>query len=209
MNRKRGTQSIVIIAAGTGNIRSIQKAFAAAGSQTTVSNEPEEILAADKLVLPGVGAFGDFMRGLQQRNCLEPIQEFFESGRPMLGICVGMQALFDYGLEFGRQPGLGLIAGSVQRFPSQANLKIPQTGWNQIEIRPNSSLFRGINDGAFVYFNHTFYCLPADSTVAAAWTDYGIRYCSSLEYQNIFGVQFHPEKSQSIGLKLLSNFILL
>lgn len=209
MSKQKKKQSIVIITAGTGNIRSIQKAFAAAGSETTVSNDPQVLLAADKLVLPGVGAFGDFIRGIQNTGCIEPIKEFVNTGRYMLGICVGMQALFDYGLEFGRQPGLGLVSGSVQRFPTQAKLKIPQTGWNQLDIVPASPIYSGIQNGAYVYFNHAYFCQPTIQTDVASWTDYGIRYCSSLQHENIFGVQFHPEKSQVVGLRILSNFIQL
>lgn len=201
--------TIVIIAPGTGNIRSIHKAFAAAGSHAEISNQPETILAAEKLVLPGVGAFGDFMSGLQRLELIDPIKEFVHSGRPLLGICVGMQALFEYGDEFGRHAGLGLIAGSVQRFPSQPGIKIPQTGWNQLEITPGSSLFSGIDSGDYVYFNHAYYCRPDDDGVTAARTNYVLTYCSSLENDNLFGVQFHPEKSQGIGLQLISNYISL
>jgi glutamine amidotransferase len=202
-------QSITIVDAGTGNIRSVQKAFVAAGCEPIVSTEPRDIQSADKLVLPGVGAFGDFMSGLRQRGCEIPVLDFAHSGRPVLGICVGMQALFDYGEEFGHQAGLGLVAGSVKRFPSRPGIKIPQTGWNQLNIHSHATLFSEINDGDYVYFNHAYYCAPAEKEVVATWTDYGLNFCSSLEMNNLFGVQFHPEKSQRVGLQLLSNFIAL
>jgi glutamine amidotransferase len=202
-----GRSKIFLIDVGIGNIRSVQKALEISGANVIVSNLPEKLLAASKAVLPGVGAFGDFMRRLEGFNLSNAIKGFIESGRPLLGICVGMQALFDSSSEYGNHSGLGVIHGSVSRFPAHDHLKIPQTGWNQIEFSPENPLFAGLPAGVYAYFNHAYYCTPLNPEHTISHTTYGIRYTSAVGLSNLWGVQFHPEKSQEVGLKVLKNFV--
>ncbi|MEW5895163.1 MAG: imidazole glycerol phosphate synthase subunit HisH [Candidatus Omnitrophota bacterium] len=196
---------ITIIDYGVGNLRSVQKAFEKAGAgQVLISGRIEDIKAADKVVLPGVGAIRSAMDRLKELNLVKPISEIVTSGKPFFGICVGFQLLFEKSFEFGETEGLGLIRGSVQKFPK--GVKIPQIGWNSLHLK-NNALWNGIRNDEDVYFCHSFYAKPEDSSVIAATTDYGIEYCSAVCKDNVFGVQFHPEKSQTAGLKILSNFI--
>ena len=200
---------VVLVDAGVGNLRSVHKALEAAGAEVLRTNQPEDVNNAAVIVLPGVGAFGGFMRGLEQLNLVEPIQKASQKGVPLLGICVGMQALFELGLEMGRHTGLGLIKGVVQSFSNDLGIKIPHTGWNQfIPVRENQ-LFDGLSESPYAYFNHSFYCSPVESQDVLAETEYGITYPSVVNKENLFGVQFHPEKSQRTGLTLLSNFLRL
>ncbi len=200
---------VVLVDAGVGNLRSVHKALEAAGAEVLRTNQPEDVNNAAVIVLPGVGAFGGFMRGLEQLNLVEPIQKASQKGVPLLGICVGMQALFELGLEMGRHTGLGLIKGVVQSFSNDLGVKIPHTGWNQfIPVRENQ-LFDGLSESPYAYFNHSFYCSPVESQDVLAETEYGITYASVINKGNLFGVQFHPEKSQRTGLTLLSNFLRL
>ncbi|NPA06290.1 MAG: imidazole glycerol phosphate synthase subunit HisH [Chloroflexi bacterium] len=199
---------VVLIDAGSGNLHSVRKALAYLGAEVTVTKDPNVVRRAERLVLPGVGAFGDFMRGLREPGLDQAVHEAVAKGIPLLGICVGMQALFDVGYEMGIHQGLGLLRGDVVRFPDDVGEKVPHTGWNQIHpVRP-SPLLQGIPAGAYVYFNHSYYCRPQDEDVVVARTDFGrLTYVSMVQKDAVFGVQFHPEKSQRVGLRLLRNFL--
>ena len=199
-------KDIILIDAGTGNLRSVQKALESVGANVERTSEPQKVLAGKRVVLPGVGAFGDFMSGLRTLGLEDAVLEVALSGVPLLGICVGMQALFDVGEEMGQHTGLGLLQGRVVRFEESLSVKIPHTGWNQLEVQ-NASLFDGVPTGSYVYFNHSYYCLPKQSSDVIAFTDYGLRYACAVRQENIFGVQFHPEKSQAVGLQILKNFV--
>jgi len=197
---------IALIDYGVGNLRSVEKALEAVGADVRLTSQPEAILAAEKVVLPGVGAFGDGMAGLLERNLVETVQSVTERGTPLLGICLGMQLLFESSDELGHHPGLGLLPGCVQRFPEEGQ-KIPQTGWNQLIIQAESPLLAGINTDDYAYFNHGYYCQPANSQDILATTEYILEYASVVTRGRLFGAQFHPEKSQSVGLAILRNFV--
>lgn len=198
---------LALIDYGAGNLRSVQKAFEAIGAEVRLTDRPEVVLEAEKVVLPGVGAFGDGMRGLAERGLVATLAEVARRRTPLLGICVGMQVLFEESEEHGRHEGLGLLPGRVRRFDAGA-LKVPHTGWNQLwRTQGDAPLLEGLDDGAYAYFNHGFFCdaAPADT---AAETDYGRRYASIVARDGwLFGVQFHPEKSQRVGLAILRNFV--
>lgn len=195
---------IAIIDYGVGNLRSVEKAFAATGRVALVTSDKATLRAAEKLVLPGVGAFGACMKALAERGFDEIVRERVAQGTPLLGVCVGMQLLFEESEEFGPTPGLGLLRGRVRRFPE--GVLAPQVGWNQIKQRDTHPLFHRIDDGAFFYFVHSFYCDPTDRDVTIGQTEYHLNYASVVAQENICGVQFHPEKSQTVGLQLLHNF---
>jgi len=196
---------IALIDYGIGNLRSVQKALEHVGAQVQLTEDPTVIRAADKVVLPGVGAFGDGMKGLRERGLVEVVKEVATRGTPLLGICVGMQVLFEVGEEMGEHAGLGILPGRVKRFEVQ-NLKVPQTGWNQIEPERTSPLFHDLPRGAYAYFNHGYYCTAQPEDMLAT-TDYGGAYASIVGRERIYGIQFHPEKSQHVGLLLLKNFV--
>lgn len=198
---------VAIIDYGVGNLRSVEKAFAATGCEAMVTGEESELRKADRLVLPGVGAFGACVKALSERGFDHLVREQVRSGTPLLGVCVGMQLLFEESDEFGSTPGLGLMRGRVRRFEN--GLVVPHVGWNRIHQRKAHALFEGVDDGAFCYFVHSFYCEPADETVVVGQTEYGGRYASVVAQGNVCGVQFHPEKSQEIGLRMLKNFAVL
>ena len=193
-----------IIDYGVGNLRSVEKAFAAGGCDAVVSADENVLRTAERLVLPGVGAFAACMTALSERGFDQLVCERVAQGTPLLGVCVGMQMLFEESAEFGRTRGLGLLRGRVRRFSD--DLVVPQVGWNQIRQRHAHPLFEGIADEAFFYFVHSFYCEPADDTVVLGDTDYGVAYASVVAQKNVSGGQFHPEKSQATGLRLLANF---
>jgi glutamine amidotransferase len=195
---------VAIIDYGVGNLRSVEKAFAATGCTAVVSADQNLLRKAGRLVLPGVGAFGACMKALTDRGLDELVRERIAAGTPLLGVCVGMQMLFEESEEFGPTLGLGLLRGRVRRFSD--HLLAPQVGWNQIRQRGSHPLFDGIRDAAFFYFVHSYYCEPAKGEVIVGETDYGVAYASVVAHQNLYGVQFHPEKSQAAGLRLLSNF---
>lgn len=202
---------ITIIDYGMGNLRSVQKAFEKVGFTAKVTDDPREVEKAQRLVLPGVGAFRDCMANLREGRFVEPILRHVESGRPFLGICLGLQLLFSESEEFGRHRGLGIVPGKVVRFPegmreNGEELKVPHMGWNRIAIRTPAPIFRGIEDGAFVYFVHSYYVVPDDLSLVATETEYGISFCSAIWKDNVMATQFHPEKSQATGLKILENF---
>jgi imidazole glycerol-phosphate synthase subunit HisH len=200
-------KEVILVDAGTGNLRSVQKALESVGATVTRTDDPQKVLLGKKVVLPGVGAFGDFMSGLSARELDEAVKKVAASGMPLLGICVGMQALFEIGEEMGDHEGLGLLKGTVVKFDDSLSVKIPHTGWNQVETRKDALLFDQVNSRAYVYFNHSYYCQPGNRSDVIAETDYGIRYACAVRHENIFGVQFHPEKSQQVGLQILKNFL--
>ena len=198
---------VVLIDAGTGNLRSVQKALEAVGANVLRTDDPKKVVSGGRVVLPGVGAFGDFMSGLRARGLEEAVNDTVQRGIPLLGICVGMQALFEIGEEMGEHKGLGLLQGKVVKFADSLSVKIPHTGWNQLEVKNDARLLDQVDAGAYVYFNHSYYCQPQNSSDILATTDYGMNYACAVQCENIFGVQFHPEKSQAVGLKILKNFL--
>jgi glutamine amidotransferase len=196
----------VVVDYGMGNLRSVQKGFEKVGTTAIISRDPEQIRNAPRLVLPGVGAFPECMKNLSRLNLIEPILEFIQSGRPFLGICLGLQLLFDESEEFGVHEGFKVIRGEVKAFSRDMGLKIPHMGWNEVFFRKDVPIFRGIPDGSHFYFVHSYYVLPQDGSDAAAETEYGIAFTCAVARDNIFAVQFHPEKSQGNGLRILANF---
>jgi glutamine amidotransferase len=199
---------IALLDYGSGNLRSVHNALLKVGATVRVVRHPREMSDARAAVLPGVGAFDDCMHALEKQELLQASCEFIESGRPFLGICVGYQALFEKSEEFNScAAGLGLFKGKVVRFPIQSGLKVPQIGWNQLEaINASCPLFTGIPEGSYVYFVHSFFPRPVDPSIVAAQTNYGEMFASAVWRDNVFATQFHPEKSQSVGLRLLRNF---
>jgi imidazole glycerol-phosphate synthase subunit HisH len=200
---------IALIDYGSGNLRSVHKALLKVGAQVRVVQRPDEMQDARAVVLPGVGAFDDCIQALQQQELLKASREFIESGRPFLGICVGYQALFERSEEFNScAAGLGIFRGKVVRFRNGNGLKVPQIGWNQLQLnQPECPLFRGITAGSYVYFVHSFFPRPEDPSIVATTTEYGESFASSVWRENVFATQFHPEKSQKVGLQLLRNFV--
>lgn len=202
---------IAVIDYDSGNLRSVHKALLAVGADARVVREAAGMRDARAVVLPGVGAFDDCINALRRQELLAGVQEFIQSGRPFLGICVGYQALFEASEEYHScAAGLGHFSGQVIRFKEQPGLKIPQIGWNQVSInRPDCPLYQGIPDGSYFYFVHSFHPRPVDESIVATWTDYGGRFSSSVWRDNVYATQFHPEKSQEVGLRLLKNFVTL
>jgi glutamine amidotransferase len=196
---------IHIIYYGAGNIRSVSKAIEAVGAQVKITENPKDIEKADKIVLPGVGAFGKAVEALKARNLIEPIQSAITDKKPFLGICLGMQLLFAESDENPEICGLSVLEGRVNRFPP--GLKVPHLGWNQVRQATPSPLWKGVPDESFFYFAHSFYTAPDNDRVTAGITAYPFEYTSSVWQDMLFGVQFHPEKSQKWGLKILENFV--
>jgi len=202
---------IAIIDYGMGNLRSVQKGFEKVGCEALITADPKVVLEAERIVLPGVGAFRDCIRNLETGGFVEPILQVIREGRPFLGICLGLQLLFTESEEFGRHMGLNVIPGKVLRFPEEMTqageaLKVPHMGWNQLSFKRRPSAFEGIEEGANVYFVHSYYVKPDDERVVATTTTYGIEFCSSLWKENVIATQFHPEKSQETGLAILRRF---
>jgi glutamine amidotransferase len=197
---------IALIDYGIGNLRSVEKALASVGAEVRLTSEAQVILSAGQVVLPGVGAFGDGMAGLRQRGLEAVIRQIASQGKSLLGICLGMQLLFESSDEMGSHSGLGLLPGRVTRFP-ETGCKVPQTGWNQLNILRDTPLLAGLHSGDYAYFNHSYYCEPAAAQDSLASTEYGLTYTSVVGRGSLYGVQFHPEKSQSLGLQILRNFV--
>ncbi len=198
---------LAIVDYGMGNLRSVQKAFERLGHAAEVTREPERIASAVGVVLPGVGAFGACMANLTALGLVEPVRQAITVGRPFLGICLGMQLLFEESEEFGPVAGLGVLRGRVVRFPADPVRKVPHMGWNQVRVVRRVPALADVDDGAFVYFVHSYYPVPADPAVVATTTEYGPEFASSVARDNLFACQFHPEKSQQVGLRLLDGFV--
>ena len=196
---------IAIIDYGMGNLRSVEKGFLKVGVDARVVTNPQAVDDADAVVLPGVGAFRDCMRNLEQASLIEPITRTIRKGKPYLGICLGLQVLFTESEEFGPHRGLDILKGKVVRFQAE-NLKVPHMGWNNVKVLRRPPIFDGIDDESFFYFVHSFYVVPDDRDVIAATTEYGVTFTSMVWKENIIATQFHPEKSQDAGLRILSNF---
>ena len=204
---------IAVVDFGLGNMRSLEKALEHLGHPGLTTSDVDVIAAADKVILPGDGAFGTAMRNLnvpddRGRTLAQAVHDAVQAGVPLFGICVGMQVLLDRSEEFGIHQGLGILPGEVRRFPNLPGVKVPQIGWNSLRFtQPDCPLFQGLRTGAMVYFIHSYYCTPSDPRDAAATTDHGIEYCSILHRDNVYATQFHPEKSGEVGLRMLKNFV--
>lgn len=200
---------VAIIDFGGGNLRSVQKAFEFIGFEASVTSDENIIKKADRVVFPGNGAFGGCMAGLRHLNLISAIDDFIKTERPFLGICIGMQSLFEKSFEFGVHEGFGYMKGNIRRFPNSLlknGMKIPHTGWNSVRHDENNPLFKDIPQNSYFYFVHSYYAPITDEKNIAGVTEYGVEFISAVSENNIFGVQFHPEKSQKAGLKLLENF---
>lgn len=198
-----------IIDYDAGNLRSVEKALQALGEETVITRDRDEILAADRVILPGVGAFGDAMEKLHQYGLVEIIRQVVQKGTPFLGICLGQQLLFEESEESQGVPGLGILKGKIRRIPNTPGLKIPHMGWNSLTLRPGTRLFSGLGEEPYVYFVHSYYLEAADPEIVAASADYGVVIHAAVETGNVFACQFHPEKSSDTGLQILKNFISL
>jgi imidazole glycerol-phosphate synthase subunit HisH len=201
------TRSLAIVDYGVGNLRSAQKAFETLGQPAEITSDPERIAAAPAVVLPGQGAFGTCMENLAAAGLVEPVRQAARSGRPFLGICVGMQILFDESEESPGVPGLGIFGGRVVRFPRDPDRKVPHMGWNQLKIARRVPALATVENGAYVYFVHSYHPVPVDPGVVATTTSYGLDFVSSVGRDNVYAGVFHPEKSQRVGLALLAGFV--
>jgi imidazole glycerol-phosphate synthase subunit HisH len=199
-------QPVLIVDYGMGNLRSVQKALERIGQAAVISSDPNRVAEASKIILPGVGAFRDAIGRLHESGLAAPVVEHIQSGKPCLGICLGLQLLFTISYEDGEHRGLNLLEGEVVRFPNRPGLKVPHMGWNQVEIRRPVSLLRGVPDGSCFYFVHSYYVVPRDPSVIATETDYAGPFTSMIWRDNLFATQFHPEKSQNVGLAVLKRF---
>jgi len=203
---------IFLVDSGTGNLHSVEHTLLTLGAQVRLVRQAADLYGGGRVILPGVGAFGKFMHGLQapRAGLAQALIAIIQRGDPLLGICVGMQALFDVSEELGEFAGLGILPGRVVRFPELPGFKVPHTGWNQLTPpaqAAGSLLLDGLAPGAYAYFNHSFYCSPAHGQDITALTEHGLAFASMVQHENVMGVQFHPEKSQQTGLKILANFI--
>lgn len=198
---------IAIIDYDAGNIRSVEKALLLLGQDVKITSDAGEILEADKVILPGVGAFGDAMENLNTRGLTDVIRQTVEKGTPFLGICLGLQLLFEQSDEAPGVKGLGILQGEILRIPTQDNLKIPHMGWNSLHLENNGRLFKGIKEQAYVYFVHSYYLKAKEEEIVKASTQYGVHIHASVEKGNVFACQFHPEKSSDVGLQILRNFV--
>jgi imidazole glycerol-phosphate synthase subunit HisH len=197
---------IVIVDYGMANLRSVQKAFERVEAQAEITSDPARVAAAEKVVLPGVGAFRDAIARLRETRLDQPIAGHIEKGRPFLGICLGLQLLFTRSFEDGDHAGLDLLAGDIVRFPNQPGLKVPHMGWNHLRFRTDCPLFKGLPDESAVYFVHSYYAAPRDPGLTCAEADYPSPFTAAVWRDNLFATQFHPEKSQAVGLTMLKNF---
>jgi glutamine amidotransferase len=202
-------QEIVIVDYGMGNLRSVQKAFEKLGHAAVISDQPDRVAAAGKVVVPGIGAFRDAIARLREAGLVAPLIDHARAGKPFLGICLGLQLIFTKSYEDGEYAGLDLLPGEVVRFTDQPGLKVPHMGWNQLRFRGSCPLFRNLADGTSVYFVHSYYAAPRDSAVISAEADYPTPFAAAVCHENIMATQFHPEKSQKVGLTMLRNFAAL
>ncbi len=200
-------QTVVIIDYEMGNLKSVEKAVEKVGAKPIVTSDPEDLKKADKVILPGVGAFRDCINNLNKYNFSDAIKDYIKTGNLFLGICLGMHVLFEKSYEFGEYKGLALIPGKVVKFENLGKLPIPHMGWNSIIIKKETNILKNISNGDFFYFAHSYYVTPDNYSDIMTLTEYGIEFTSSVNCDNIFGVQFHPEKSQEKGLQILKNFI--
>jgi glutamine amidotransferase len=199
---------LVVIDYGAGNLRSVLHALHHLGVENVqLAQHPDQLAGATRLILPGVGAFGAGMQKLREQGLVEPIREMVASGIPYLGICLGMQFLFESSNEMGTHAGLGILPGVVRRFPEFKDRKVPHMGWNTLQARKESQLLRGLPDNPYAYFVHSYYCEPTSPDDVLIEVDYGIRFTAAVAHEHIYGVQFHPEKSQIVGLQILRNFL--
>jgi glutamine amidotransferase len=198
---------IAIIDYDAGNIKSVEKALLLLGQEVVITGGREEILKADKVILPGVGAFGDAMANLRKTGLDQVIREVTGRGTPFLGICLGLQLLFERSGEAPGVEGLGILKGEILRIPDSEGLKIPHMGWNSLHLENDGRLFRGISEGAYVYFVHSYYLKAADESIVKASTEYSTHIHASVEKDNVFACQFHPEKSSDVGIQILRNFV--
>lgn len=201
------TTKLVIVDYGVGNFRNVQKAFEAVGAAAEITDSIAAVEQAEAVVLPGVGAFGDAMRHLRARGLDQPVLAAAQAGKPVFGICVGLQLLFDESEEMGQHRGLGILSGKVVRFPDRPGLAVPHMGWNQIEPAQEHPLLRHLSPGDFAYFAHSYYAVPANPADIIACTEYGQPFPSMVGRENVCAIQFHPEKSQQVGLQILRNFV--
>lgn len=197
---------ITIIDYDAGNIRSVQKACEALGEKVLVTEDARQIISSDKIILPGVGAFGSAMERLRNRGLDTAIKEYIGSGRPFLGICLGLQLLFEESEESPGEEGLGILKGVIRRIPTQQNLRVPHIGWNNVKILSESTIFHDVREDPFVYFVHSYYLDAEDRSVVCGCTDYGVSMDTAVAWNQVFATQFHPEKSGRIGLSVLNNF---
>ncbi|MBS6396736.1 MAG: imidazole glycerol phosphate synthase subunit HisH [Clostridiales bacterium] len=197
---------IAMIDYDAGNIRSVEKALKRLGQEVCITRDHELLLSADKVILPGVGAFGDAMEHLKEYGLVEVIHEIIDKGTPFLGICLGLQLLFERSDEAPGVEGLGILKGEILRIPDREGLKIPHMGWNSLELQSHGRLFRGLEGNPYVYFVHSYYLKAEDEQIVKAVTDYSVRIHASVEQGNVFACQFHPEKSSDVGLRILQNF---
>lgn len=200
---------IAVVDYGAGNLRSVLHALKhlGAGDHVRLIHAPDDIKGAERIILPGVGAFGAGMQKLHEQALVEPLKDALDRGVPYLGICLGMQFLFEQSDEMGEHAGLGVLPGKVTRFPAFEDLKVPHMGWNQLGIMRESDLLSGLSDDSYAYFVHSYYCVPDHSSDVLINVDYGIPFCAGVQRGTIYGVQFHPEKSQRTGLRILRNFL--
>jgi len=199
---------VAVVDGGTGNLRSVENALTHVGARAIVTSDPDLVRRADKVVVPGQGAFRDCMRGLTEKGLDQAVREIVTAGKPYLGICLGLQILFEESEEHGPCAGLGILPGKVVRFRDlAAGMKIPHMGWNQVRVARDEWLWRGNADGAHAYFVHSYHAVPADASLTALTSDYGGTICAAVRRDNLFACQFHPEKSQKVGLTLLANFV--
>jgi len=204
---------IAVIDYGMGNLRSVQKALEFVGAKVIVTHDPDLILNADSVVLPGVGAFKDCMANLEELKLIDPIRKFIDGGKPFLGICLGLQVLFEESAEYGPVAGLGILPGKVIKFSGESSetkngqpIKIPHMGWNKVEIKKKDPLFDKVDAAPYFYFVHSYYVVPEDQNMIATVTNYGVEFVSGIQHKNIYAFQFHPEKSQALGLSILERF---
>lgn len=200
---------IAILDYDAGNIKSVEKAMQLLGQEVTITRDRDEILRADKVILPGVGAFGDAMGKIRQYGLFDVIHEVVDNKTPFLGICLGLQLLFDRSDESPGVEGLGVLKGEILRIPETPGLKIPHMGWNSLEFQNDGRLFRNLPQESYVYFVHSYYLKAADESIVTAVTEYGTKIHASVEQGNVFACQFHPEKSSDIGIQILKNFVSL